>query len=207
MSRLSEYIGRSARPSRIVELPGHEGCKVAFVLLRGEFMQRLEAQALASLREQGYRVDGELRGNYVDALQSEQLWQLLHEASRDPVKESDAAGNPYPRHLAASLEEFRTLLTVEQRDELAMMYWRFRDECAPADLDRWSTEEIMAVGQAAKKKDGERILRSFPHGTLIAYLLITHGHSRTSANSTSTSGDASPDSSSPRAAERHAQAG
>jgi hypothetical protein len=116
-------------------------------------------------------VDKELR-HYRD-LEDEVVWQILFYALRDPDKESDAKGVPYPRPLFPDADTCRDAMSPDERDILVSRYLDFEERVAPQIGD--AEAFFLAIDDAVKKKDPDRssmtTLMNFGSYTLASYIL------------------------------------
>jgi len=144
---------RGKRETKPGALPGD---KTPFVwrVLSGTEKQECLAAAADRFRELNLPVELRMHSD----LEDEVVWQILFLAMRDAASVGDAS-EPFPVPFAASVDELRDLLSVDERDLLASEYLDFEDDVNP-DPAKLHPELFDAIAEAAKKKD-RAVLNSF----------------------------------------------
>lgn len=154
---LLEQLKKGTDNKKTISFPGTSEEVVVSVLSEGA---RQDAQFAT---EQHFkRKEIEVSMSTVDAYESEKTIQMLYRAL------SDQEGKP----LAGTVDEFRNLLTVDEKDRLVDEYLAFENECSP-NIETMSESELENLYQEIKKKP-ETIGNFSSIGTarqLISYLV------------------------------------
>lgn len=133
--------------------------------------EKQECLSSACERFQILGVDKELR-HYRD-LEDEVVWQILFYALRDPSKESDSRGVPYPRPLFPDADTCRDAMSPDERDILVSRYLDFEERIAPQIAN--AEAFFLAIDDAVKKNGPGRssmtTLMNFGSFILASYIL------------------------------------
>jgi hypothetical protein len=185
-SKLARYrnSGRATKPGLIPAGPSGtpEAIPFRWRLLNGTERQLVRSLAVARIHSIGIPL--ELLG--ASDLEDEASWQILAVAMRDPDEAGADPRNPYPRPLAANVDELRDLLDANERDILVTHYLDFEEECDPEPTDL-GEQELGAIVALAKKKPAESLgpLINFGSRTLARCLLTLVGQQSTSPSGSS----------------------
>lgn len=152
-----ERLKKGTDNKKVISFPGTSEEIVVSVLSEGA---RQDAQFAT---EQYFkRKDIEISMSTVDAYEAEKTLQMLYRAL------SDQEGKP----LARTVDEFRGLITIDEKDRLVEEYLSFEKECSP-DPETMSEAELEELCDEIKKKP--EMIGSFSNiGTarqLISYMV------------------------------------
>lgn len=163
---------RSTKPDEFEFVRGEWAETVGFRWRILSGTEKQECLSSACERFQVLGVDKELR-HYTD-LEDEVVWQILFYAMRDPSKESDAKGVPYPRPLFPNAETCRDAMSPDERDILVSRYLDFEEKVSPQVGD--AEAFFLAIDNAVKKKDPGQssmtTLMNFGSYILASYILF-----------------------------------
>lgn len=126
---------------KTINFPGTAGEVVLRVLSEAE---RQAAAFATEKRFEVMKIDPSLMT--ADVYESEKTTQLLFRALEDPEKEGGA--------IASNIDEFREMITLDEKDIIVDEYTALEQECSPA-LDSMSEEAVDELLESLKKKPEE----------------------------------------------------